>query len=432
MTHPRGKPLTPEEKRLLVSVNQYFERNRLVFRSTDSAAQMTSDALEMGLATVNRVMAHYRKDPASLDALPQMRGRPTYAIAPSDQEKVRSYIREANREGTHITLESLQGFLRSPSADDGYPLSTLARTLDRWGFEFGKGIRTQHLKEKDHIVSARQRYLRNRRINRSREGKPIRSEVYLDESYINKNHSHDWVWHSIEEGPWTQKPTGKGERLIILNAITEEGWVPNAKVVFKSTRKTGDYHGQMNKERFRKWFTEALLPNIPSASIIVMDNAPYHNVLTEDSAPTPSCSKARIRDWLDQNKIPCATDCLKVELVEVLRKVAPEPTYEIDVIAKQNGHKVLRTPPYHPELQPIEKCWAVVKNEVSRHCDFTLDNLRIQLERAFEKVTSETCQKIIKNIRSVEDKFQPITHIFHPLYQDRQNAPPPGAPRHSA
>ena len=28
--------------------------------------------------------------------------------------------------------------------------------------------------------------------------------------------------------------------------------------------------------------------------------------------------------------------------------------------------------------------------------------------------------------------IQPITHIFHPLYQDRQNAPPPGAPRHSA
>ena len=405
MTHPRGKPLTPEEKRIIVSLNQYFDRNRSSFTSTDSPAQMTSDALEVGLATVNRVMAQYRKDPASLDALPQMRGRPSYAIEDSDQEAVRVYIRDANREGIHISLETIQSFLKEKSPSQTYHISTLARTLDRWGFEFGKGTRTQHLKEKDHIVSARQRYLRKMRSNRDPNGKPIRPEVYLDESYINKNHSNDFIWYSSEDGPWVQKPTGKGERLIILNAITINGWVPNAKVVFKSTRKTGDYHGQMDGDLFRKWFTEALLPNIPSKSIIVMDNAPYHNILAECSAPTATCSKERIRDWIEQNKIPCDTDCLKVELVDILRKIAPEPTYEIDVIAREKGHKVLRTPPYHPELQPIEKCWAVVKNEVSRHCDFTLENLRIQLDFAFEKVTSSTCKKIIANIKSIENKF---------------------------
>ena len=88
-----------------------------------------------------------------------------------------------------------------------------------------------------------------------------------------------------------------------------------------------------------------------------------------------------------------------------MRKSAPEPTYEIDSIVKRYGHHVMRTPPYHPELQPIEKCWAVVKNEVARNCDFTMDNLLIKLENAFEKVTAETCKKIIKRIRLVENKF---------------------------
>jgi len=46
-----------------------------------------------------------------------------------------------------------------------------------------------------------------------------------------------------------------------MNAITKDGWVPEAKVVFKSTRKTGDYHGQMNGDLFQKWFIEKLLPN---------------------------------------------------------------------------------------------------------------------------------------------------------------------------
>ena len=53
-----------------------------------------------------------------------------------------------------------------------------------------------------------------------------------------------------------------------MNAITKDGWVPGAKDVFKSTRKTGDYHGQMNAEQFQKWFSEMLLPNIPPNSLL--------------------------------------------------------------------------------------------------------------------------------------------------------------------
>lgn len=407
MFRTKGKPLGPGEKQFLVSVKQYFDRNKSEFGSHDSAAQMTADALGVGLATVNRVMASFQKDPDSIKKPPQFRGRPTYSIDISHQEAVRSYIRKANLEGYHINLEYIKKFLEERSSSgESFHISTLARTLDRWGFEFGKGVRTQHLKEKDHVVLARQRYLRKIRNNRiTSSDETIRPEVYLDESYVNKNHSNDFVWYSNEDGPWLQKPTGKGERLIIINAITKDGWVPEAKVVFKSTRKTGDYHGQMNWELFQKWFTEKLIPNIPDNSIIVMDNAPYHNILAESSAPTPMCSKKRILTWLEDNNIPCKDDCLKVELVEVLRKIAPEPTYAIDLLAIQYGHTVIRTPPYHPELQPIEICWGILKNEIGRNCDFSMDGLKLQLEKAFEKITARTCQKIIRKIRSNEDEF---------------------------
>ncbi len=407
MYHNRGKSLSSEEKQLLVSVKQYFDRNKSEFGSLDSAAQMTADALGIGLATINRVMASYRKDPDSITNSPQLRGRPSYSVDVTHQEVVRSYIRKANLEGRHITLESIRIFLHEiSSTEESFHISTLARTLDRWGFEFGKGIRTQHLKEKDHIVLARQNYLRKMRRNRiARSEKTRRPEVYLDESYVNKNHSNDFVWYSNEDGPWIQKPIGKGERLIIINAVTKDGWVPDAKVVFKSTRKTGDYHGQMNWNLFQKWFSEKLLPNIPGNSIIVMDNAAYHNILAEWSVPTPTCSKEKIFNWLEDNNIPCGDDCLKIELVEILKKFAPEPTYAIDIIANEHGHTVIRTPPYHPELQPIEICWGILKNEIARNCDFTIDNLMLQLENASKKITAKTCQKIIKKIRSVEDNF---------------------------
>jgi hypothetical protein len=38
----------------------------------------------------------------------------------------------------------------------------------------------------------------------------------------------------------------------------------------------GDYHGQMNAADFEKWVVKKLIPHLPSLSVIVLDNAPYH------------------------------------------------------------------------------------------------------------------------------------------------------------
>ena len=401
----RGKPLTSEVKKNVVLVKQYFDRNK--FQPSEPSYKRTAEALGIGQATVKRVMADYSRDPSLLDKPTKIRGRPAHSVSTSYQEAVRTFIRSANKNGEYITLATIRDFLSGEPGDESFHITTLARTLNRWGFEFGQGTRSQHLKEKDHVIAARHRYIRKKRNNRTPGGdtNTIRPEVYLDESYVNKNHSNDFIWYSGEDGPWVQKPTGKGERLIIINAITKSGWVPDAKLVFKSTTKTGDYHGQMNWELFKKWFTERLFSNIPANSLIVMDNAPYHNILSEHSSPTPSCSRKKIIDWLEQNKIYCREDCLKSELTEIMKKIAPEPIYAIDEIAKSFGHEVLRTPPYHPELQPIEICWGVVKNHIARNCDFTMKNLIKQLDIGFDKVTAETCSKIIERIRKVEDEF---------------------------
>jgi len=177
----KGKHLLPEGKRLLISVKQYFDSNKSEFGSSESAAQMTADALGLGLATVNRVLGQYHKNPDIINELPQIRGHRAYSIDITNQEVVRAYIRKANIDGSHITLESIQSLLKEKSPDYSCHLSTHARTLDRWGFEFGRGIRTQHLKEKDYIIVARQRYLRNIRSNRDKHDKTIRPEVYLDD-----------------------------------------------------------------------------------------------------------------------------------------------------------------------------------------------------------------------------------------------------------
>ncbi len=255
----------------------------------------------------------------------------------------------------------------------------------------------------------RRKYLRKKISNRRADGTLIRPEVYLDETFINKNHSNGKTWYLIEDGAWVNKPSGKGPRLIIVHAITKDGWVDGAKLIFQAKTSSGDYHGQMNYENFSKWFENQLLPNIPDNSIIIMDNAKYHNILSNDTFPTPRSYKHELQEWLKNNHpnlgLHDDKSMLKSELYEICKKIAPLPVFKIDCLAEKYGHEILRTPQYHSELQPIESCWGVVKNYCRDHCEFTMKSLYKHLDNGFLKVTKSTCQKTIAKVREQEELF---------------------------
>ena len=60
-----------------------------------------------------------------------------------------------------------------------------------------------------------------------------------------------------------------------------------------------------------------------------------------------------IRQYLRQSAHKCFNN-RKLFRARSLAKIAPSPTSAIDIIAKEHGHEVMRTPPYHPELQPMQ------------------------------------------------------------------------------
>ena len=136
-----------------------------------------------------------------------------------------------------------------------------------------------------------------------------------------------------------------------------------------------------------------------------MDNASYHNVLSEEAFPKKTHGVERLRTWLTHNEIPWTQDMLKEELYALCARLAPKPEFMLDQIALKNGHTILRTPPYHPELQPIEICWAVVKNHVAENNNCTMSKVKELLDEGFEKVTKRTISAIIKKVRKQEDAF---------------------------
>jgi transposase len=403
----QGKEFTPEMKQLVINLKLHFDEERKNHKevSTRNPTLRTAKGLGIGEITVKRIMAEYRQQGHIREVYAaKSRGKPEYRAAVNLQPVIREYIRTKNLAGQRVGVEKLRHYLLETHGAD-IPPGTLWRTLQRWGFTYGTGKRRSALKEHDSVVLARRRYLRQKRANRNPDGSLKRPEVYLDETFVNKNHSGQFTWYLEEDGPWVNKPSGKGPRLIIVHAMTGSGWVPGAELIFEAAKRTGDYHGQMNWENFSTWFSNQLLPNIPSHSLIILDNAPYHNGVVEDAFPTPKSRKEQLCAWLTKNDIPWTPDMLKPELYDLCKKCAPAPEYRLDQLAEASGHRLLRTPQYHPELQPIETCWGIVKNYMADQCDFTTQNFHKQLPIALSKVKPSTCRKLIAKVVEQEEKY---------------------------
>lgn len=403
----QGKAIDGWERQFVVRLKAHFdqERRQSSSVSTQDPAGRVAQALGIGRRSVKEILSTYRKTGQVTVAALLSKGKPPYRIKPALETVIRQRIRELNRQGLHVSIRSLSHWLSENY--EAAPHGTLGRTLQRMGLVYGKSLNKPALRERDEVLIARRTYLRAKLANRDLRGKTIRPEVYLDESYVNVNHSTPRTWYFAEEGPWVQKPSGKGRRLILVHAITVDGWVEGAKLVFQAKRRTGDYHGQMNFENFRRWFLDHLLPHIPASSLIVMDNAPYHNVYVDGAFyPSSSTRKADLQSWLYHHHPEVYQESMiKAELLEACRQLCPKPEYELDRISRSQGHQIIRTPQYHPELQPIEQCWGVVKNHCAAKCDYTMKGLRTHLEEGFDKVRPETCRAAIADMRREEDQY---------------------------
>lgn len=59
-----------------------------------------------------------------------------------------------------------------------------------------------------------------------------------------------------------------------------------------------------------------------------------------------------------QNTVPILYDIIKLHKPQNMK-------YILDKMLEEHGHSVLRLPPapYHPDLDPIELCWGIIKGE---------------------------------------------------------------------
>ncbi|XP_047998733.1 uncharacterized protein LOC125236081 [Leguminivora glycinivorella] len=269
---------------------------------------------------------------------------------------------------------TIEKVLQVVNDDPGLPnlsFFTLRQVLKHLNFKYASRKRQSSLIDRADIILWRKRYLVKIK-QYCREGRPI---YYQDETWINEGHTVNKVWQDPKvlssrqaflEGLTTglKAPSGKGRRLIISHIGSEEGFVENGLLLFESKKNTQDYHKEMNAQHFEEWLT-GILPRLKPNSVLVLDNAPYHSRKLE-SGPVKKWNKGQIIQWLHERNVPCDMSMIKTELWALVETQPKVNKMAVDELAAAHNVTILRLPPYHCELNPIELVWAQVKGHVAK------------------------------------------------------------------
>jgi hypothetical protein len=84
----------------------------------------------------------------------------------------------------------------------------------------------------------------------------------------------------------------------------------------------------MHHANYKKWSQE-IIPNLGSKSVIVFNSASYHNVKIKWH-PTSLVRKGEMLFWLDKHGVCYSSDMIKVELYHLIK--IHKPQYEIFAI----------------------------------------------------------------------------------------------------
>ncbi|XP_073967455.1 uncharacterized protein [Choristoneura fumiferana] len=278
--------------------------------------------------------------------------------------------------------------------------TTLTKCLKKQlGYRFQKSIRKNSyvLIEIPRIAVQRARYLRKIRENDDlADSKKL--VVYLGTTWLHSNGSEHQSQSSSD-----RKSLSEHSRWIMIHAGSENGFVSGAQAVWKAESK-GECHDQINEETFEKWVTDHLLPNIPSNSIIVINNS-FCNGEVLTKAPISTSRKDTIIAWLVKNNIEFSPHLTRPELYELVRRNLLPQEYVIDHLIKKHGFEVLRLPLHNYDLNPIEYIWHLVNERLGQKEVLEKDN---EVDLALESlatITEDDWQQQVHHVKQLENEY---------------------------
>ncbi|KAI8887163.1 hypothetical protein K501DRAFT_330756 [Backusella circina FSU 941] len=274
---------------------------------------------------------------------------------------------------------------------------TLLRDLHCLDFKHRKGKNFNVLHDKPCNVEYKHDYVNKRLMNANNKDHPIQPEVFLDESYCHVDRHTEKSWSKKDSKKRTK---GRQEMVVMFGAfvVHRNGRKLDAKMIEESIK-------------FENLFEELCVALVPFGNCIIhMNGASYHK-RRFDARPAKSKNKGILTTWLANHGVPLqdiptsGKSPKKAELVEAVEKVEVDTQFNTVKITNKYGHKVMFTPPYHPEFQPIEKVWAIVKQPVAYDPDpnESVVTLRRKIGNSLSVTKSQLVSVYTKCINKAKD-----------------------------
>ena len=274
--------------------------------------------------------------------------------------------------------------------------------------------------------------------------------VGMDESYIHQRKAGKKMWanSSQPDSKLVRGDADGGRRLIIVHAITKDGLlhVPGvepaadltqkqttAELVFESHGSDGDYHRCMNGDTFMLWLKNRLFPTFDALypgqkMILLLDNVKYHHHrgrlwLTPRTMDQEELAMAlaehvsefqvtrgrgkfeeqltiKKRYYLSDSKSKPPGPTLGELRAELTKWLQEHPqTTEVRRVMQENGHQLLYTPAFQPEVQPIELLWGKTKRTVARQYvrGRTIHETKRQMQVALREIRADDCARFFRD-----------------------------------
>ena len=384
-----------------MNIYDYFRSRNHLLSETDLQIKVAA-ATGISVRSVQRIRKQAKE--GRLYSPPPVRNRQSPVIDSIDdfgEGCMRREILSFYERGEIPTLSTLLEIVKEPPIDFQGGRSSLNRLIKKIGFRFMKvGGRRKILMEKEDIVASRCKFLRI--LNNIRNSSSPCSEVYIDETLVCQKECLETIGPKLK--------TWKEVQYIVVHAGGKKGFVPGGLFMLKPrSSNKGHYKDAITPQCFQVWFKDQLLPNIPDNSLIVMNNAPCHSKII-NKVPNRSMEKCDIIQWLEENNIAHDRTVSKSELLHLVNsnKEKLKLTYEIDIIAHEHGHEVLRLPPHHNHLNPMEHIWHQVKSEMKRksQANQTLQAVEELIKDAVTSVTEKDWRMCIQRTREIEEEYR--------------------------
>jgi len=461
-TGVQGHSRTPvENARALMHVAMH-QQSGLSF---DAAIKATAAAELTSSSTLRSVVSEF----AASGSLPQPstahrgKGNPEHPLHSSNTERygpsfaaellIHELVRSQKTEGTYITSTVIRAELQQRLSID-----VCRRTVCRWLRELGYRWRHKRyvggMKPQARSVRIRQ-FILEYAAALQEEAAGTAKIIYFDESYIHAHQASKYGWVPASDPDVIGDD--KGKRIIILHAMTEDGllavpdavasnWLSEpaltAELVFDEVLEDGqddaDYHNTMNGAKIIAWLRNRLFPTFehlyPGRKMyLVLDNATYHAPRDETWI---SASKQKSKHELAHQLLDL--EVTQLTTVDASHRVVPSHLFEakrseggpskddllaavqkwlaehpehnrtvIEQLMSDKGYSLVYTPPFCPEVQPIELLWAEVKRYVADRCYHKRSpaEARAQTEEGFARVTYGFILSIIKHCHDWIDSF---------------------------